>query len=180
MAQFIRAPVVQIIADSPCRPRGYTLFLKRIELQKGPCHKTNIFNFLAPQTELLVGNSRLSRLSTYLHIIFQFLDLAVCVCVCTLIVSAFGAIVTVYHYRSCVLNPNVRVESRSRYPNDSPCRHCKTHTRNDTLGRERNPTAVYTQPPLYTSYGHLACQSRPSAQLAILLMTSFEDQRRLG
>jgi hypothetical protein len=87
-----------------------------------------------------VGNSRLS-LSTYLHIIFQFLDLAVCLCTHCVCLRCYCYCIPL---RSCVLNPNVRVESRSRYhPNDSPCRHCKTHMRNDTLEREKSHCGLY-------------------------------------
>ena len=94
-----------------------------------------------------------------------------CMSVCVFTVSAFRAIVTVT-LRSCVLNPNVRVGSRSRYPNDTPLSSLPKHTRGMTRQKGKNPTAVYTQPPLYTSYGHLLCQSRPSP-VTVLFMTSF-------
>ena len=76
--------------------------------------------------------------------------------------SVFGAIVT-EALRSCVLNPNVRVGSRSRYPKLQPSRHCKTHTRNDALEKSHcglylAATVHFLRPPcMPNSPGHSNC-----------------------
>lgn len=97
-------------------------------------HKTNISTSSRRVVGVVGGNlSSLSLLPCFFHstilflIIFQFLGLAVWALI---VVSVFGAIVT-ETLSSCVLNPNVRVGSRSRYPNDSLVVTAK-HTRGMT------------------------------------------------